>query len=230
MPANGNPAPSPTLSRAGMIAERQRKHLLWRLIHLLGSLKLALVLLATIGIACAVATFTESRFDAAVARAWIYKAPWFIAWLGLLCINLFAVTLTRWPWQKKHTGFIITHYGIILLLLGAVVGSKLGFEGNVTLRTDGSPQRRIVTDRSCLQVESPADTYLYLMPLDTRFLHPSPPRPRPHRVALPARRCPGRSGEPRAGRDGRPDRVLKRDDAPVDAGGAGTRRWDAGNP
>ncbi len=166
--------PSP---RARMIAERQRRDPLWRVIHLLGSLKLALVLLATIAIAIAVATFMEAGFDAGVARAWIYKAPWFIAWLGVLCINLFAVTLTRWPWQRKHTGFIITHYGIILLLIGAVIGSKFGFEGNVTLRTDGQPQRRIVTDRSCLQVESPADSYLYLMPLDTRFLHVSAASP-----------------------------------------------------
>jgi len=177
MSSDGNPTKRP-LSRAGMIAERQRRYPLWRLIHLLGSLNLALVLLATIGIACAVATFTESHFDAAVARAWIYKAPWFIAWLGVLCINLLAVTLTRWPWQKKHTGFIITHYGIILLLIGAVIGSKLGFEGNVTLRTDGQPQRKIITDRSCLQVESPADSYLYLLPLETRFLHPSPSSPK----------------------------------------------------
>jgi len=176
MAESGAPIPLP-LSRAGRIAERQRRHPVWRLIHLLGSLKLALLLLATIGTTCAIATFTESRFDAAVARAWIYKAPWFIAWLGLLCVNLFTVTLTRWPWQKKHTGFIITHYGIILLLIGAVVGSKLGFEGNVTLRTDGQPQRKVITDRSCLQVESTADNYLYLLPLDTRFLHPSTNNP-----------------------------------------------------
>ena len=161
-----------------MIAERQRRYPLWRLIHLLGSLNLALLLLGTIAIACAVATFAESRFDSAVAKDWIYKAPWFIAWLGVLCINLFAVTLTRWPWQKKHTGFVITHYGIILLLIGAVIGSKFGYEGNVTLRTDGQPQRRIITDRSCLQVESPADSYLYLLPLDTRFLHPSAGSPK----------------------------------------------------
>lgn len=161
-----------------MIQERQKRNPLWRLIHLLGSLKLALLLLATIAIACAVATFTESRFDSGVARVWIYKAPWFIAWLGVLCINLFAVTLTRWPWQKKHTGFIITHYGIILLLIGAVIGSKFGYEGNVTLRTDGQPQQRIITDRSCLQVESPADSYLYLLPLDTRFLNPSTESPK----------------------------------------------------
>ncbi len=171
---------TPTLSgaaRARMIAERQRRSPIWRLIHLLASLKLALLLLATIAIACAVATITESHFDATVARAWIYKAPWFIAWLGVLCINLFAVTLSRWPWQKAHTGFIITHYGIILLLIGAVVGSKFGFEGNVTLRTDGQPQRRIITDRSTLQIESPADSYLYLLPFDAKLTHPTEKHP-----------------------------------------------------
>ena len=175
-----SPSGTPTLSgaaRARMIAERQRRSPVWRLIHLLASLKLALLLIATIAIACAVATFTESHFDASVARAWIYKAPWFIAWLGILCINLFAVTLSRWPWQKPHTGFIITHYGIILLLIGAVVGSKFGFEGNVTLRTDGQPQRRIVTDKSTLQIESPADSYLYLLPFDAKLTHPTQKHP-----------------------------------------------------
>ena len=180
MSASGTPtiSESPRISRARMIAERQQRYPVWRLIHLLSSLKLALLLLATIAIACAVATVAESHFDASVARAWIYKAPWFIAWLGVLCINLFAVTLSRWPWQKPHTGFIITHYGIILLLIGAVVGSKLGFEGNVTLRTDGQPQRRIITDRSTLQIESPADSYLYLLPFDAKLTRPTEKKPR----------------------------------------------------
>jgi hypothetical protein len=160
-----------------MIAERQRNSPLWRLIHFLASLKLALLLLATIAIACAVATITESHFDATVAKAWIYKAPWFIAWLGVLCVNLFAVTLSRWPWQKPHTGFIMTHYGIILLLIGAVVGSKLGFEGNVTLRTDGQPQHRIITDRTTIQIESPADSYLYLLPYDAKLTRPTEKHP-----------------------------------------------------
>jgi len=170
-------ATAEALARARIMAARKRDPL-WQVIGLLGSLKLALVLLATIAVAIAAATFTEARFDSAVAKAWIYKAPWFLAWLGLLCVNIFAVTITRWPWQRKHVGFVITHYGIILLLAGAVVGMTCGFEGNVTLRTDGSPQRKIVTDRSCLQVETPVDSYLYLMPLETRFLKVSESSPR----------------------------------------------------
>ena len=88
----------PAAQRRALVAERCRRSAGWRLIHALGSLQLALLLLATIAIACAIATFAESGFSAKVAQAYIYKAPWFILWLGVLCVNLFAVTLTRWPW------------------------------------------------------------------------------------------------------------------------------------
>lgn len=165
-------------ARQRMIAERQRTSLTWRIIHLLGSLQLALILLATIAIACAVATFAESGFTTKVAQAYIYKAPWFLVWLGVLCVNLFAVTLTRWPWQKKHAGFIITHYGIIMLLVGAIVGLHTGFEGNVTLHKDKPPVTRVTTSRSIIQIESPSDTYLYIMGFDAETARLSEKSPR----------------------------------------------------
>lgn len=169
---------NPEAQRRKMIAERQKRSLAWRIIHLLGSLQLALVLLATIAIACAIATFTESEFTTKVAQTYIYKAPWFVVWLGVLCVNLFAVTLTRWPWQKKHTGFIITHYGIITLLIGAMVGLHTGFEGNVTLHKDNPPVRKITVNRSIIQVESPTDSALYVMPFDASTARPSEKSPR----------------------------------------------------
>ena len=161
-----------------MVEARQKSSLFWRLIHLLGSLQLALILLATIAIACAVATVAESEFSTKVAQVYIYKAPWFLIWLGVLCTNLFAVTITRWPWEKKHTGFIITHYGIITLLFGAIVGLQTGFEGNVTLHKDKPPVRKITINRSIIQVESPNDTALYVMPFDATSARPSEKRPR----------------------------------------------------
>ncbi len=163
-------------SRRALIKERQQHSLFWQVVHLLGSLQLALILLATIALACAIATFTESRYDTQTAHAAIYKAPWFMAWLTVLCINLFAVTLTRWPWEKKHAGFIITHYGIILLLLGAMIGMTWGFEGNVTLHR-GSPLTKITTQKSILQIESPADSYLYLLPYNVEVTRPSSDHP-----------------------------------------------------
>ncbi len=150
----------------------------WRIIHMLGSLTLALILLATIAIACAAATFAESSFTTKVAQTYIYKAPWFLVWLGVLCVNLFAVTLTRWPWQKKHIGFVVTHFGIITLLIGAIVGSRTGFEGNVTLQTDQPPVSRVTTSRSILQLESPTDLAQYLTDFDAEATHPSEKRPK----------------------------------------------------
>jgi hypothetical protein len=165
-------------ARKQMIAERRERSVAWRVIHWLGSLQLALILLATIAIACAIATFAESNFNTKIAQTYIYKAPWFQVWLGVLCVNLFAVTLTRWPWQRRHIGFVVTHYGIITLLVGAMIGMQTGFEGNVTLRKGAPPVSRITTNRSIIQVESPTDSALYLMPFDAEATRPSAHRPR----------------------------------------------------
>lgn len=168
---------SSPITRRQLITQRQESSFFWKVVHLLGSLKLALLLLATIAIACALATFAESHFDTKVAHTYIYKAPWFLVWLGVLSLNLFAVTLTRWPWEKKHLGFVITHYGIITLLMGAAIGSKFGFEGDVTLHIQGAAVQKITTNQSVLQVESPRDHSLYLLPFDISVVKPSEKKP-----------------------------------------------------
>ena len=166
------------LERKRLVETRKKNSTFWRVVHWLGSLQLALILLATIAIACAAATIAESEFSTKIAQVYIYKAPWFIVWLAVLCINLFAVTLTRWPWEKKHAGFIITHYGIITLLFGAIVGIQTGFEGNVTLHKDKGPVRKVTVNRSIIQVESPNDSALYVMPFDAATARPSDKHPR----------------------------------------------------
>ena len=161
-----------------MIALRQKQSSVWWLIHRLASLNFALILLATIALACAAATFAESGFNTKIAQSYIYKNPLFLIWLGALCLNLFAVTLSRLPWQKKHIGFVVTHYGIITLLAGAVVGMQAGFEGNVTLRKDAAPVSRVTTSRSIIQLESPADSDLYIMGFDAEATPPTATRTR----------------------------------------------------
>lgn len=179
MSAVANPEkPLTPEARRKLIAERTKRSAFWKTIHILGSLKLALLLLATIAVACAVATFYESSFNTKIARAYIYKAPWFLVWLGVLCVNLIAVTITRWPWQKKHTGFIVTHYGIVILLIGAVIGSKFGFEGNVTIHKDGAPVNRITTSHSVVQFDDPLGEAAVLLPFDAELALPSETRPK----------------------------------------------------
>lgn len=165
----------PAAHRAHVAARRDGSRL-WRLIHRGGSLHLAMVLLLTIASACAVATITESRFNGDVARHYIYKAPWFLAWLGVLCLNLFCVTLTRWPWRREHLGFVITHYGIITLLAGAVVGRLWGFEGFMSL-DQGAPQNRVVLKQTVAQIRIPQTGRLYEIALDPEARPPTEARP-----------------------------------------------------
>ncbi len=63
----------------------------WKAIfRFLSSVKLAVILLVILIIATAIGTICESRFDARVARAYVYDAPWFNAWMILLGVNLAA--------------------------------------------------------------------------------------------------------------------------------------------
>src|SRR5437773_6405650 len=97
------------------------------------SLKLAVVLLAVLIIAAITGTIYESSFDAKVARAYVYGATWFNFWLVLLGANLACSALSRWPWRKHHLAFLITHLGIITLLIGSLIGRSWGIGGTITL-------------------------------------------------------------------------------------------------
>src|SRR6266487_6787279 len=141
------------------------------------SLKLAVVLLAVIIVAAIAGTFYESSFDAKVARAYVYGAPWFNLWLVLLGANLACSALSRWPWRKHHLAFLITHLGIITLLIGSLIGRIWGVEGTITLFKGEPPTNRLLVDERQLRVHD-VDGIAKGYPAE--FLHhpPTPRRPR----------------------------------------------------
>ena len=116
------------------------------------SLKLAVVLLAVLIIAAIAGTIWESSFDAKVARAYVYRAPWFDLWLILLGANLTVSALSRWPWRKHHVAFLVTHLGIITLLTGSLIGRIFGIEGTMTLFKGDPPSNRLLIDEHQLRV------------------------------------------------------------------------------
>jgi hypothetical protein len=141
------------------------------------SLKLAVVLLAVLIIAAIAGTIWESSFDAKVARAYVYRAPWFNLWLVLLGANLTVSALSRWPWRKHHVAFLVTHLGIITLLTGSLIGRIFGIEGTITLFKGDPPTNRLLIDEHQLRVHD-SDGVLKGFPAE--FLHrpPMPKHPR----------------------------------------------------
>jgi hypothetical protein len=141
------------------------------------SLKLAVVLLAVLIVGAIAGTIYESSFDAKVARAYIYGAPWFNIWLILLATNLAVSALSRWPWRKHHVAFLITHLGIITLLFGSLIGRIWGIEGTITLFKGDPPSNRLLVDEHQLRVRD-VDGVMKGYPAE--FLHhpPTPEHPR----------------------------------------------------
>jgi hypothetical protein len=149
------------------------------LFEFFASLKLAVVLLAVLIIAAIAGTIYESSFDAKVARAYVYGAPWFNLWLVLLGANLAASALSRWPWHKHHLAFLITHLGIITLLIGSLIGRIFGIEGTMTLFKGEGPTNRLLIDQRQLRVH---DVDGIVKGFAAEFLH-HPPNPRhPHNL------------------------------------------------
>ena len=137
------------------------------------SLKLAVVLLAVLIIAAITGTIYESSFDAKVARAYVYGAPWFNLWLTLLAANLAVSALSRWPWRKHHVAFLVTHLGIITLLAGSLIGRIFGTEGTITLFKGDPPSNRLLVNERQLRIHD-SDGIIKGYPAE--FIH-RPPRP-----------------------------------------------------
>ena len=142
-----------------------------RVFRFLASLKLAVILLSVLILAAATGTICESTFDTKVARAYIYNAPWFNAWMVLLAVNLFAAAWSRYPWKSHHAGFVITHAGIITLLIGALVGRLCGIEGTMTLFEGTAPSNRLVIDQNEVRFTQGGTTTAFALGID----HPHPP-------------------------------------------------------
>jgi len=170
------PKPSPDALRRAEIRRQRKGSVMWTAVHILGSLNLAVTLLITIAGAIAFATIMESKFDTPVAAYYIYNAVWFDFWLLALALNLLCAAFTRWPWQRKHVGFVATHAGIILMLLGAVIGKSVGFEAFVTLDKTKPPESRLYTKQNLLTVEA-ANEMRWQMPINLDVHPPTAARP-----------------------------------------------------
>ncbi len=135
------------------------------LLRLFGSLKTAVVTLTALAITLAWGTFYESAHGTPAAQRDIYHSAWFSALMGLLAINLAAVALLRYPWKRHQTGLVVTHLGIIVLLIGAMIGFQFGVDGHITL-TEGASTDTVVFDQETVRIANPQGATLREIPLD----------------------------------------------------------------
>lgn len=136
---------------------------------------MALPMILVLAVLLAAGTIVESRYSTAVAKRFVYGTWWFAGFLLLLVVNLFCSALSRFPWKKYQTGFVITHLGIIAILAGSLVTQRLGVDGQIAL-TEGEEGRVFQEDKPMIYYQMGDDTIEFI-PASFSFRSPGPDHP-----------------------------------------------------
>jgi hypothetical protein len=134
-----------------------KKHLPWHhtragtLVLRLGSIELAVPVLALTAIALAVGTYLDSTRGAQVAREAVYGSWWFIATMGLVCISLIFAVFARFPWKRRHIGFMIVHASLVALIAGGFISLFGRVEGHLPLQ-EGSASDAMETQQEQIEL------------------------------------------------------------------------------
>ncbi|MDG3002692.1 cytochrome c biogenesis protein ResB [Paludisphaera mucosa] len=112
----------------------------------LASLKLAVISISSLAASLAFATWFESTYGTKAAQAFVYKSAGFSILLAFLAINIFCAASIRFPWKKRQTGFVVTHAGLLILILGSYVHFRSGDEGMVGMLEGETRSEMLRTD------------------------------------------------------------------------------------
>lgn len=102
-----------------------------QLLKKLGSLSFTVWLSVLLMLILIVSTVLESIYGTAFAQKTFYQTRWFDFFLSLLCVNIICATILRFPIRKCQIGFLITHIGIVGLLVGALITRVFGIDGQL---------------------------------------------------------------------------------------------------
>lgn len=117
---------------------------------------MAVVIILSLATITAIGTITEARMDAEVAQKLVYQSIYMYLILGALAVNLISVMIDRWPWKQHHSGFVLAHIGILLIMFGAWLTQKYGVDGTMSFGI-GEERRTVVVHDRELNVYSSLD-------------------------------------------------------------------------
>ncbi|NBX76314.1 MAG: hypothetical protein EBQ92_07150 [Proteobacteria bacterium] len=97
------------------------------------SVKLAVISILLLSAVLAFATIMGSYYGMRGSQILVYQRWWFGGVLFLLGLNVFCAAMSRFPWKLRQAGFVVTHLGIIIILVGAFVTQQFGMDGNMPI-------------------------------------------------------------------------------------------------
>ena len=115
--------------------------------ELFASLKLAVSVIFSSAAILAWATFVESEYGTPAVKFGVYDNPLFGALFALLGINVFSAAVARYPWKKYQLGFVVTHIGLLTLLLGCLITRQGWIDAQMPIFEGGAGYRAFTADQ-----------------------------------------------------------------------------------
>ena len=106
---------------------------LTQLYRFFGSLRCAVSLILILTGILIYATIFESLHGMAAVHYTIYKTWWFGLLLILMGINVGTAALKKYPWKIHQIGFLVTHVGLIVLIVGSFISFQWGIDASLPL-------------------------------------------------------------------------------------------------
>lgn len=142
-----------------------------KLIRYLGSLRFTLLLLILFVVSVAVGTALESITGShKAASRWVYSHPLFLMILWGVFANILLSTFKRFPFQKRHIPFLLTHLGLLMVFGGTLLKLSFGQQGSLTLKEGTAKAHFDLEDSIALSVKLRDSTTWQQKPLKRNFL------------------------------------------------------------
>ena len=132
------------------------------MLRLLGGVRCALLLIATTALFVVAGTIIESLTEShRYAALFTYRHPLFLALLGGFFLNILCAALTRWPFHRRHTPFLITHLGLLMVLSGVIAKQVAGAQGNMLIKEGAASNELLLAETAVIRVDTPAGKHLF---------------------------------------------------------------------
>lgn len=136
------------------------------IVRFLGSVAFAVCLILASALMVTVGTFVESYTNShLLAARWTYQHPLFIFLLVCFFLNISISALLRWPFKKKHLPFLITHWGLLMVIVGIFIKNQWGLQGNMILWEGTANDKVLIPHTHSLLIEKKGEKEIAFIPL-----------------------------------------------------------------
>jgi ABC-type transport system involved in cytochrome c biogenesis permease subunit len=113
----------------------------------LASYYFAILLMTILSLVLAWASFAERAVGTPAIHDGVYGAGWFHGLQALIGLNVFLAMFRRRRWRMRQIGFLLTHAGLIILLLGCLITAKFGVEATLAIYEGHSRSMAVNADK-----------------------------------------------------------------------------------